>query len=538
MHWLNPKNRITKVIVIKGLIALVSLLSFSANIIGRSFSSDDVAQQAAAHDLTLPGPHNVLLGVDTYVAKIPIYLAFNAITHSGRTQLILESLFFTMVMVALFVVWWIKIAPKRDSSWLVFIWLLVMGIYWMSETVLLNTRNIDMGLMLLLGLYAIRKIESPPSGKRLGLLHIFGGGILAGGLTFEDPYFLFYVLLPIGVAVIIHCFLRKWRVSTLLGTISALLISLVIYRLLEVFFSHLHISIGYINQLRAVSQTITSPSQMLSKTIQVANAYLRLLGASPTRIRSNYWLLPAGILNLGVICLALSSIYHIIHRRLYSLINIWILVTIVATYGYMILTGLGIMYIVQYMFILIPITALLVALCLQRLAKGPKKYYRLAIALISMSLVLNIVQGVAFVHEKSSTKTPNGVEYKLISALNKNGITKSYGDYWIGDISYYLSDYKDDVLPTICVNGKIYAYPDLIDTYRFSYPSKKIGIITSTELTGIPYDADPVDISCGVKNVTAQLGTPQKIIYIAPSVNVLIYSSSVQRNLVYIVSPR
>ncbi|HEY5267720.1 MAG TPA: hypothetical protein VII94_01135, partial [Candidatus Saccharimonadales bacterium] len=115
---------INKTLLIVITVILISGLAISSNLIHRSFTSDDVAQQTISHNLVQPGPRTLLVGNDTYFLKIPIYMAFNYLTQPGRTQLVLEALLFNSLMVVLIIVWWRAITQKSPHKWLVLIWLL------------------------------------------------------------------------------------------------------------------------------------------------------------------------------------------------------------------------------------------------------------------------------------------------------------------------------------------------------------------------------------------------------------------------------
>jgi hypothetical protein len=510
ISYLTSKLRLKiwhkKSLIIACAIVLVSGLAISSNLVGRSYTSDDVAHQAIAYNFTQSGKHTFGESNESFILKLPIYFIFNTLTNPGRAQLLWESLLFNAVMVCLLVIWWRKSITK-PSNWLVFTWLMADGLYWMLQTVNPNTRNLEIGLMLLFSWYVINKIISPPSDKRAVLLCVAGSGLVAGVLIYNDPYFLFYVLLPLFVAVFIYCIWRK-TIYPALAAGCTLLIGLVVNTSLGEILKHLGLSAGGSNLANLVATT-TVPGDLLRKTIQVLNSYLSLMGASQPGMWSSFRILLETALNFGVVCLAIFGLYSLIKKRKFSLLNIWMLVTIVISMGYAILSGLSVFYTVRYLIILVPLTALLVVYALQHLSSRSRKYYRLALIFIGLSLSINIIQSVITINQKRYLQ-PNLLDYKIVASLEKNDVAKSYGNDWVANISYYLSDYKSNVLPTVCFQGNVYPDLTLVEVQRFSLYSTKTGIIVSPKLvipTRSPFPPSP---SCTVWATIKQFGAPQK----------------------------
>lgn len=523
----HPKSRIYKISIIAGVVVLVFIISIFSNIIGRSFTSDDVSEQSYTHNLTQPGPHTILMENDTYILKLPVYFVFNAIVHPGRTQLVLESLLFNGLMIVLLLIWWRKIAPKTNDSWLVFIWLLTTGVYWISQTINSNDRNADIGLMLLFSLFAIRIISSPIALSRRTLLYTAGGSVIAAILTYDDPYFLFFVLIPLLTATYIYSYRQKVYSPAFVFT-AGLLLCLLMYKALAMVFAHFGLLISNINRITVLTSTTVRQSYIPTKIVKTLNAYLSLMGSSPKSIiiHPSYWLLPSIIFNAGVVFLALNSLYDIIRHHKYTPLNLWVLMTIIVSFGYILIIGDNIIDTFRYFLILLPVTALLVASAIMRFATGPRKYYRLATAVVGIALCLNVINGVVLIYQKRNLAAPNLINYQIISALNKYGVTTSYGDYWVANISYYLSDYKDNVLPMHCSKGDLYPDPTLLDAQRYKIPHTTFGVIVAPSLfiaTPETYHQAP---SCTVKATIKQFGLPQKIVHITPAVSLLIYDHS------------
>jgi hypothetical protein len=372
-----------RAIVLIVVIVAISAVSFSANIVGRSFTSDDVAQQTMAHDLSQPGRHTLALENDTYVLKFPIYFAFDTLMHSGRAQLIFESLFFVALMVVLLVLWWKHIASSSWTSWVVFMWLMAVGAYWMSQIVNPNTRNVLLGLLLLLGLVIIRMLQVPPKGRRVPIYAV-GLAAVAALLMYDDPYVLYFLLVPLFVALIIY-YCKKRTYAPLFVALVSFLLCICLYKVIASCLAHFGIAIGAINILSGLTGNITAPHLLPHKILQVFNGYLGLVGASPTIVAHHPWRLPDVLLNSAVICLAFSSLYTIVRRHSFTLVNLWILMTFILTFSYLIITGVPVIETYRYSLILVPLTALLVAFALQRLTQSKSVYYHAGLTIVALS---------------------------------------------------------------------------------------------------------------------------------------------------------
>jgi hypothetical protein len=236
------------------------------------------------------------------------------------------------------------------------------------------------------------------------------------------------------------------------------------------------------------------------------------------------WRFLAGLPGLSIILLAIWEFYNIIHKRILSLFNVWIIMVFTFTFFYVIITGTPLFNTLRYLIILVPLTALLALNGLVELKKRSKQLYKTAAWLISLSLVCSLIVSVINISEHSHDPKPNQVSYSLIKALKNNGVDNTYVNYWTANITYYLSDYRDNVLPTVCYSGKVYKDPALLDSERFNFSGRRTGVVVTPDLivpTNSPYPQSP---SCTVSTTIKQFGKPQKIIQVAPSVSLLIYN--------------
>jgi hypothetical protein len=524
MQWLKQKQWINKytLVVSVALIAL-SFLAIFSNLVGRSFTADDVAQQTLAHALTQDAPYKLITNNDTFILKIPIYLLVAVFIHAGRGQLILESLLFNGLMIGLFFLWFRELIPDGASKWLVFGWLVAAGTFWTSQTVNPNTRNIELGLMVLFALFTIKNVEEPPATKKSIVLYLLGGATIAGILTYNDPYFLYYDSLSLVIALTIYC-RRQKRYHAVAAVAGMLLLSEFIYKLLGIFFTHHNLTISASSGVSILSQSYISFHGILPRMKQEGGYYLSFFGAGTLGVGSNPWHIIRAVIDSSVICLAIGGLYCVIAKSKDTLLNTWMVTILIITITYVGVNGYDILFTYRYLTILIPLTAVFVAIAVQRLSRGKKRYYYAALVLIGASLLCNSIQAISTVYLSGSAPRPNEVNYQIITTLNHNDVTKAYGDYWIANTTYYLSDYKNNVLPTQCINSSIYVRPFLVNNDRYQAQSTKVAIIVDPSLvipTRSPYF---VSWGCTTKSAILEFGEPEKIVSANAAVDILIYN--------------
>jgi len=512
-------------------VVVVVFLVLTSNLAGLSYNSDDVAQQTFVHNLTSPGPHLIEMENDNYIIKFPAYLVINLLTHPGIAQLVLESVLLNVAMIILLSAWWVMLFPKTSRSWLVFLWLLSSGTYWMAQTVNPDTRNIEVGLMVIFGFYAISKLqglnEKSYKNKRSLIIKTVLFGAIGGGLTYNDPYLLFFVLLPLFVATLIYSLLHKDLRPTFVLSVG-LYVDVVIFLVLGLVLARHNLRVTRFNEVYDVSSSYSPYNFTLSKIFRSLRSFLSLFGINISFSNFNIRQYIEGLANLSIVILAGFSLYDFIRNRRFSLRNLWIICTLVLTFIYVIGTGTPTFNTVRYFIILIPITAMLVLVSLTRLKEKQYKYYRLAVLLISLSIVLNAIGALTIINSNSSNEQigkpkPNSIDFRLVAALNANEVTNSYGNYWIANVAYYLSGYKDNILPTVCRFGKVYKDPVLVDIDRFNFTSSDAGIIVSPKLIADMNSPYPQSPSCTMSATLKQFGNPTRIVDVSSSVSLLVY---------------
>jgi len=506
---------------------LIGLLAFLSNLVGRSFNSDDVAEQSMMHNLLTSPHHSLQVQIDTYIIKYPVYWLLGLLTHPSITQIAIESILFNLLMIILLWVWWKNFSPVSSITWLVFAWLLACGTYWMTQTINPNTRNIEVPLMLLIGCFAAKQFESLKRySYRLNwrvVASVVGFAIIAGLLVYDDPYLLFFILLPLGLATFLYVKGKNNLWPVLFVTVG-LIISLVVFKLSEVIASHHGMHLAEFNEINGLGSSVISLRYLPTKSLDTLEGYLSLFGVNTYSVSLSPWRFLAGLPGLSIILLAILALYNIIRKRIFSLLNLQIMMIIIFTFFYVIITGTPLFNTLRYLIILVPLTALLAINGLVDLKKRSSQLYRVAVWLISLSLICSLIVAVTNLSESGKDPKPDQVSHSLITALEHNGVENAYVNYWVANITYYLSDYHDNVLPTVCYYGKVYKDPALLDSERFNFSGERTGVVVTLKLiapTNSPYPESP---SCTVNATIKQFGTPQKIVQVTPSVSLLIYN--------------
>jgi hypothetical protein len=508
-------------------IFFIGLLAFFSNLLSQSFNSDDVAEQSMAHNLLTLSPHSLQVQIDTYIMKYPIYWLFGLLTHPSVTQVALESFLLNLLMIILLWIWWRKYGPDFPIKWLVFAWLLACGTYWMAQTVNPNTRNIEIPLMLLLGCFASKYMENLTKYKyklswRVVLVTV-GLGIISGLLVYNDPYVLFFILLPLSLATLIYAG-GKENLWPVIFVTFWLAISLVVYSFLKMVASHYGINVTQFNEINGLSSSVVTLGYVPTKVIRTLEAYLSLFGINTTGVLLSPGRFLAGLPGVSAVLLAIWALYNIIRKRIFSLFNLWIILVIIFAFFYVIIAGTILSNTLRYLIILVPLTALLAANGLIDLKRQGSRFYKKAVWLISLSLLCSSIIAIVNLSERSQGPRTEKTSYSLIEVLRYNRVENVYADYWMANITYYLSGYQDNVLPTVCYYGKVYKDPVLLDSERFDFSGGRTGVLVTPSLIAPTDKAYPQSPSCTVSASMSQFGKPQKIVRIAPSVTLLIYS--------------
>ncbi len=510
-------------------VILVGTLAFLSNLIGRSFNSDDVAEQTMAHNL-LMSPHALHFQIDTYILKYPIYWLFGLMSRPSVAQIALESILFNLLMFILLWVWWKNFSPNTRLKWLVFVWFIACGTYWIAQTINPNTRNLELPLMLMVGSFAAKYLDDLSRNhsklNRRYLAFAAGFAVITGLLIYDDPYTLYFILVPLAIATIIYA-VRKRDLWPVLLVSTGLIISLTVFRLMGVITLHFGIHLTKFNEINELSSSVVSASYLPTKILQTLEGYLSFFGVSTVNTSPSLWRFLAGLPGLSVIFLAILALCNIIRKRILSLFNLWVIAVIVFTFLYVIAVGTPISNTARYFIILIPLTSLLAVYGFLDLRKQNMYLYKLAIWLISLSIICSLIVAIAKIDDNHNSK-PNQLSYSLIPALKSNGVENAYINYWAANVTYYLSDYKYNVLPTVCFYGKVYKDSALVDNDRFKIPSEKNGIIVTPGLVAPSNSPDPQSPSCTIDATINQFGKPQKIIKLSPSGSLLIYNHPIQ----------
>jgi hypothetical protein len=94
----------------------------------------------------------------------------------------------------------------------------------------------------------------------------------------------------------------------------------------------------------------------------------------------------------------------------------------------------------------------------------------------------------------------NSLNYKLITALKKEGVTKGYANYWEAGINTYLSRGAVEVLPVDCEFNNTKPLKWLVDLKRYEVPTKKTAILLDPHIES--------QAMCTYDQIITQFGTP------------------------------
>src|SRR3954453_6250950 len=197
-----PGRRRVVVLRVAAVLALVVPVG-TAIVLRRSdwvLTSDSVAQQSIVRTWFAVGHDRTYVPPDTWILKLPVYLAVEALPLASAHRVLLESVLLAALtaVASAWAVWslagqaGLADARRRRDVVLVLAWVLTLSGGLGSYLVALpNSRNVELGLGLVLVAWTGRTMDGAAHGWRPSLRGLVGGAVVAvllGVLWLDDPY--------------------------------------------------------------------------------------------------------------------------------------------------------------------------------------------------------------------------------------------------------------------------------------------------------------------------------------------------------------
>ncbi len=507
----NNRIRIWTVFVTSLILILLSLV-LAYHI--RPYNSDDVSWQNAL--LTWhPFKHQTLyLTPDTWVANVPFYMLFSHILAPGRRVLLAEGGFFAVLNFTIYFwsgLYFIKKQHRKiDLLYLLpFLWLASFGFALANLFLNTNLRSFEIGLSILL-FVAIAKIyheEFDPMRSWLTRLATLLGCFLVGLLIYNDPYFLYLIVIPAILLLIYLYYKNRSARRSILIMAACFVISGVAYEIIH--------KIGTTAGIVIIPQPaiFVAYGQLFSQVATAIQSVLIIFGADITgRVVLNFVTI-VYLLNLFLLAIVSFQVVKNLRLRftdkslekndsqLWMSFLAFVIVFALAVYTF---SNQAINIETYRYLIIVPFVAVIL------LSMGIGQWSKTLRSIISIVLVISIIGNISVSvatakgHDLiliSNTDKGNYQNFDLIRALEAKGLSKGYAQYWDANINAYLSKGKLVILPIVCTpSNTSEPYDWFINASLLKKPSARTFLIT--DIGNVP--SSPM---CSSESLSLQFGT-------------------------------
>ncbi len=447
------------------------------------------------------GYHDVAhLGSDSFVLKIPLYLAIGALMENGRSALLLTTVILNVTGFTLFFVsvryFAGKLTAGRPHLFIApLLWVVSLGVVLATVLINPNLRNAEIGVAFFFLMLAAQYWH----GERTFSPTWFAVGVaLLGLFLYNDPYFLFVFVVPL-VALFLATLIvgRAGRPAVVLA--AFLSAGAVAYKLWELALRPFGLHPD------EADASLVSLGEMREHARLLVDGGLRLFEADVFAQQALVSRAQA-VLNLAV--LAFLAFYPLVlwkdRRRFAEEPWKWSFAAwpvFIAT-AFVVSSQAVDVRSVRYL-VLIPFVAVLIGgIILHAIATT---YLRRSILVLLVgATVLNVIS--TYRSYRVSSGGANATNYALIAAVRDNGLTKGYADYWSSNINTYLSKDQVDFIQVRCKRARVEPYLWLTDDAILDKPARRSFYLWET---GVPA-AD-----CRYDDVVRQFGTPARVVDVA-----------------------
>ena len=500
-------------------ILAVSLVLIMFNLVlvyhNRSYNSDDVSWQNILLTWRPFSGHKAFLGgSDNFIIKAPLFALFGHFFAPSRRLLLLESGVFASAAFMLFYgssLYFLKKLKVRLTyvNLLPFLWFASFGFF--TARLYLNPilRNFELGLAFVAFVLAAKIYygEINVWGSLLAKVTTLLSCAIAGLLIYNDPYFLYFTLVPVVVLFILLYVLKKLERAKLLALLGIAVASLLFSKLI----AHLAIKAGVVLLFKEPAKFVSFDALSSNVTL-AAQGTLNLFGANFFGQLAASLVAVSALLNFGILAFIFYRIWilkragwsakgelspYLLWSGFFGCLSLFVLAVYtfsslavdIGTYRYLIMMAFS--------------SVLFLAIVISSLKKG-----RLVLAgVITAAILFNLAAAINGSRSSLGDQAgalinkPNSLNFQIIDALGAKGLTKGYAPYWDGNINSYLSGGHIAFLPISCFEGqKTEIIQFLIDQSQVSRPASRSFYVIDPDLSS--------PATCTQQQVVAQFGQP------------------------------
>ena len=474
----------------------------------RWYNSDDVALQTILGQWQRGYHATAHLGADSFILKVPLYLAVDLVVDNGRAALLLTSLILNVTGFVLFVAsvryFTKKLSLERPHLviWPL-LWVAGLGLMLANALITPNLRNLEIGLAFLLIMLVAKcwdgEVELSPA-------RILVAVPVLGLFLYDDPYFLFVYVVPLIALLLAGFAVRRddKRPALLAGVLAG---GVVAYKVIELVLRAVGLSPlrldASVADLAAIRQhfrllvhgglqlfeadlidrplSLAHPRPLLNLVVLLgALLYPLALWRRPAGFREEPWCWFFGVLPLVVAAIFVFS------NQASDLASARYLVFV--PFVAVVVIGVGLQGI------------------------ETKSLRNAAVVVVAAATAVNVVTTVDYYREQRGGA--NQINRVVVAAAIGDGLTKGYAGYWSSNINTYLSRDRVDFIQVECVDARARPYPWLTDD----------GVLAKrASRTFFLWEADDARSGCTYDDLLRQFGDPGRVVPVTDAKKLLVY---------------
>jgi hypothetical protein len=492
------------------LMAVVVVLRHASTV----WTSDSTAQQSILRTWLDVGHGTAYLPSDTWLLKIPLYAVVEALPLGPHGKLFVDALLLNILTFALlgWAAWALArlspVAPRWYEVAMPLVWLAALGGGIGSNRMLLNYRNIELGLCFA-AMALAAKYLSNRRGRRA--THLGAAVALLTLFWLDDPYFALLVGLPF-VAASLAWYLLRDRDARYLHLAAAVTASLALMPVMH----RLAGTIGVVVMNKG-SEVSLDPAQLLADLSFVwpgvaIQAGIDSGGGALGELTSAFLVLALAV------TLAASTVlaWHGWRNRRFvpTFVGLhWPLVVA----GYLASSYTQAHGSSRYLILAFYDLALGTALALPLIRHRAPRIASAALGMLGAGIVLNLITTALAVGGPPPALTQ--ARQTQMDAVLSTDAPKGYAQFWSANVVTYLSDRKVTVNAVKCSGGHFSYDPWLTDTARYELTAMRSFLIWEP--------AAPYLSSCTRADVDRLLGPPAAAVDAGNGTTVLVYNRDI-----------
>jgi hypothetical protein len=513
------------------------------------YTSDSVAQQSLVRTWLDVGHGTAYLPSDTWILKLPLYVAVESLPLSPDLRLVLEVVALNvgcMLLLTLAALWLARMAavarPRTIDVVAPLVWLAALGGELGANRMQPNYRNIELGLSFVALAIAARYVDArdPRRGPELQTgLRAGGFGpalavLLLGFLWLDDPYFAFTVAVPFAALCGAWFLLRRRGYRRLLIVAGTVVLSLLV-------------TAGLTTLLNAIGLHVSPPAgqtelpkgglaHRLSLLTHATAAQLGLADSDPsamvpgtgTPISPLAASLTAVVTVVAVLA-GLALTWHGWHRRLLlpAFLGVhWVLIGA----AFLISSRVSEVGHGRYLILACYDLAVSLAVVLPAVRRRWPRAAHGVVLLLLTSAVLNMtctlwtaprIEQHRWDRLPAGEAAPNrpAQEQAIRDAVAATHLSRGYAQFWSANLNLYRSGGRISVNSVTCVRGQLMTDNWLTDTARRT---------ASSNGTFLVYEPGSSHFhGCDLAELRNQLGPPASALPAGSGAIVLIYDTDI-----------